>query len=194
MKVLVTGGTGLVGEATIAALLQRGHEVRILSRYGDRGVQRWPRGVEARAGDVATAAEVNGSARGCDAIVHIAGVEEENPPHVTFEKVNVLGTRHVVTEANRAAVRRLVFVSSLGADTGESEYHKSKRRAEQIVRGCARPWVIVRPGGVYGPGDKSLSLILKMVRGLPAIPIVDGGGQRFQPIWHEDAGKAIAAA
>jgi NADH dehydrogenase len=194
MKVLVTGGTGLVGEATIAALLQRGHEVRILSRFGDRGVMRWPRGVEARAGDVASAAAVNGSARGCDAIVHIAGIEEENPPDLTFEKVNVLGTRHVVAEANRAGVRRLVFVSSLGADTGESEYHKSKRRAEQIVRGCSRPWVILRPGGIYGPGDKNLSLILKMVRTYPAIPLVDGGNQRFQPLWHEDAGKAIAAA
>ncbi len=80
MKVLVTGGNGVVGEAAIAALLQRGHEVRILSRYGDRGVRRWPRGVEARAGDVTSAAEVNGSARGCDAIVHIAGIEEETPP------------------------------------------------------------------------------------------------------------------
>ena len=54
MKVLVTGGTGVVGEGAIAALLQRGHEVRILSRFGDRGVRRWPRGVEARAGDVAS--------------------------------------------------------------------------------------------------------------------------------------------
>ena len=194
MKVLVTGGTGIVGESAIAALVQHGHEVRILSRYGDRGVTRWPRGVEARAGDVAKATGVAGSARGCDAIVHIAGIEEEAPPDNTFDKINVLGTRHVVAEADRAAVRRLVYVSSLGADTGTSEYHKSKRRAEQIVHGCTRPWVILRPGGVYGPGDKNLSLVLKMVRTLPAIPVLDGGNQRFQPIWYEDLGKAIAAA
>src|SRR5688500_8028668 len=111
MKVLVTGGTGVVGEGAIAALVKHGHAVRILSRFGDRGVRRWPTGVEARAGDVASATEVNGSARGCDAIVHIAGIEEENPPDVTFEKVNVLGTRHVVAEAERARVQRLVFIS-----------------------------------------------------------------------------------
>ena len=194
MKVLVTGGTGVVGEAAIAALLQRGHEIRILSRYGDRGVRRWPRGVEARAGDVASAADVNGSARGCDAIVHIAGIEEESPPEHTFDKVNVLGTRHVVEEAERAAVRRLVFVSALGADTARSEYLKSKRRAEQVVRGCSRPWVILRPAAVYGPGDRTLSAILNMVRTLPAIPVIDGGAQRFQPLWHEDLGRAIAEA
>ena len=194
MKVLVTGGTGVVGEGVIAALLQRGYEVRILSRYGDRGVRRWPRGVEARAGDIASAAEVNGSARGCDAIVHIAGIEEESLPDHTFDKMNVLGTRHVVAEAERAAVRRLVFVSALGAETGGSEYLKSKRRAEQVVRGCSRPWVILRPGAVYGPGDKNLSVILTMVRTLPAIPVIDSGAQRFQPLWYEDFGQAIARA
>jgi NADH dehydrogenase len=194
MKVLVTGGTGVVGEGAIAALLQRGHEVRILSRFGDRGVRRWPRGVEARAGDIAQAAEVNGSARGCDAIVHIAGIEEETLPDLTFDKVNVLGTRHVVAEAERAAVRRIVFVSALGAETGGSEYLKSKRRAEQAVRGCSRPWVILRAATVYGPGDRSLSTILSMVRTLPAIPVIDGGAQRLQPLWHEDLGQAIARA
>ena len=194
MKVLVTGGTGVVGEGAIAALVQRGHEVRILSRYGDRGVRRWPRGVEARAGDVASAAEVNGSARGCDAIVHIAGIDEESLPDRTFDTVNVLGTRHMVAEAERAGVCRLVFVSALGADTGRSEYLKSKRRAEQVVRGCSRPWVILRPAAVYGPGDRNLSAILKMIRTLPAIPVIDNGAQRFQPLWYEDFGRAIARA
>lgn len=194
MKVLVTGGTGVVGEGAVTALLQRGHEVRILSRYGDRGVTRWPHGVEARAGDVAVAAEVNGSARGCDAIVHIAGIEEETLPDLTFDKVNVLGTRHVVKEAERASVRRLVFISALGAETGRSEYLKSKRRAEQVVRGCSRPWVILRAGPVYGPGDRNVSAILKMVRTLPAIPVIDSGAQRFQPLWYEDLGQAIARA
>ena len=194
MKVLVTGGTGVVGEGAIEALLERGHEVRLLTRHADADARRWPRGVEAREGDVASAASVRGAATGCDAIVHVAGIEEETPPDATFEKVNVLGTRHVVAEAERARVRRLVFVSSLGADSGRSDYHKSKRRAEQSVRGCARPWVILRPGGVYGPGDSNLSVILKMVRTLPAIPVIDGGDQRFQPIWFEDAGQALARA
>jgi uncharacterized protein YbjT (DUF2867 family) len=194
MKVLVTGGSGVVGEGVIAALLERGHEVRLFTRHAGKDAARWPRGVEAREGDVASAASMRGAAAGCDAIVHVAGIEEETPPAATYEKVNVLGTRHVVAEAQRAKVGRLVYVSSLGADTGTSDYHRSKLRAEQGVRGCSRPWVIVRPAAVYGPGDTNLSVVLNMVRTLPAIPVIDGGDQRFQPIWYEDAGQAIARA
>ncbi len=194
MKVLVTGGTGVVGEGVIAALLERGHTVRLLTRHAGQDAVRWPRGVEAKNGDVSSSASMRGAANGCDAIVHVAGIEEETPPAATFEKVNVLGTRHVVAEAQRAKVQRLVYVSSLGADTGASDYHESKRRGEQSVRGCTRPWVIVRPAAVYGPGDSNLSTILNMVRTLPAIPVIDGGDQRFQPIWYEDAGRAIARA
>jgi NADH dehydrogenase len=53
-------------------------------------------------------------------------------------------------------------------------------------------WLIVRPAGVYGPGDEVISTILKLVRALPAIPVIDDGEQRFQPIWFEDLGRAIA--
>lgn len=52
-------------------------------------------------------------------------------------------------------------------------------------------WVILRPGNVYGPGDESISMLLKMVRTLPAVPMVDDGGQRFQPIWYTDLARAI---
>ena len=54
--------------------------------------------------------------------------------------------------------------------------------------------MILRPAAVYGPGDRNLSAILNMVRTLPAIPVIDGGAQRFQPLWYEDLGQAIARA
>ena len=52
-------------------------------------------------------------------------------------------------------------------------------------------WTIVRPGNVYGPGDEVISLILKMVRTSPAVPVIGGGDQKFQPIWHEDLAKIL---
>ncbi|HET7434064.1 MAG TPA: NAD(P)H-binding protein [Thermoanaerobaculia bacterium] len=190
MKILVTGGTGVIGEGVMRQLLARGHNVRLLSRHAEEDAKQWE-GVEAIRGNVADASSLNGTASGCDAILHIAGIARENPPDVTFEAVNVGGTRNILAEAERAQVKRFVFVSSLGADRGSSEYHKSKFEAEHLVERSSLNWTTVRPGNVYGPGDEVISTILKMLRALPAVPVIDSGDQEFQPIWHEDLGKAL---
>lgn len=194
MKVLVTGGTGVVGSSTVTALLRHGHVVQLLSRHADRDAAAWPDGVSAVEADITDAAALAGAAEGCDAIVHVAGIEDESPPDGTFDRINVLGTQNVVRAAERAGVRRLVYVSSLGCERGRSDYHRSKHEAEALVRQFAGQWVIVRPGAVYGPGDEHVSMLLKMIRVLPAIPLVGDGAHPFQPIWHEDLGEALARA
>lgn len=194
MRVLVTGGTGVVGAAAVTALLARGHEVRLLSRHATDDARQWPEGVEPRDGSIAEPDDVRGAATGCEAVLHCAGIVDEAPPEVTFERVNVEGTRHLVAEATRAGVPHFVYVSSLGADVGESPYHRSKLAAEAEVRRFGGSWVIMRPGNVYGPGDEVVSLMLKMVRTLPAVPVVAGGEQPFEPIWVEDLAPALAMA
>jgi NADH dehydrogenase len=192
MKVLVTGGTGVIGEGAIPELITRGHDVRLLSRHAKEDAKQW-KGVEPFEGNVADPESIRGAAAGCDAILHIAGIVAENPPEVTFASVNVGGTQNILDEAKRANVKRFVFVSSLGADTGESDYHKSKLEAEKLVQQSGLMWTVVRPGNVYGPGDEVISTILKMVRALPAVPVIDSGEQEFQPIWHEDLAKILGA-
>ena len=194
MKVLVTGGTGVVGRATVDALLARGHEVRLFSRHAADDAKEWAHRVEPFSGDVTSEAEVHGSADGCDGVIHLTAIVAESPPNATFETVNVRGTEHVVREAERAGAKRFVYVSSLGADRGESPYHQSKLRGEELARTFAGQWVIVRPGNVYGMGDEQMSVILRMVRTLPAIPVIAGGDKPFQPIWAEDVGAVLAMA
>ncbi|MDQ3282148.1 MAG: NAD(P)H-binding protein [Acidobacteriota bacterium] len=193
MKILVTGGTGVIGEGVIPELIARGHQVRLLSRHADEDAKQWP-GVEPFQGNVADPASLTNAATGCDAVLHIAGIVTENPPKVTFQSVNIDGTQNLIDEAKRANVQRFVYVSSLGADRGATDYHKSKFEAEKVVERSGLDWTIVRPGNVYGPGDEVITTILKMVRMLPAIPVIDNGEQQFQPIWHEDLAKMLAAA
>jgi NADH dehydrogenase len=196
MRVLVTGGSGVVGEAAVRALLGRGHAVRLLARHADADARAWPEtpggGVEPRAGDVTDAASLRGAADGCDAVLHLVGSVEGDAE--ALQRLNVDGTRHVVEEAARAGVPHLVYVSSLGADRGASDYHRSKLAGEAEARRFPGRWVVVRPGNVYGPGDGQISLLLRMVRALPAIPMPGGGDEAFQPVWADDAGEALARA
>jgi NADH dehydrogenase len=194
MKVLVTGGSGVVGHSAVTALIERGHTVRLLSRGASADVKAWPSGIEAWPGDIGSPPSIQGAADGCGAVLHLVGIIDEQPPETTFDRINVEGTRVMVGEAARAGCRRFVFVSSLGVDRGASPYHRSKAAAEAIVQSFEGEWVIVRPGAVYGPGDEHLSLMLRMVRSLPVIPAIGDGAQRMQPIWHEDLAAALAIA
>src|SRR5437868_14802616 len=194
MKVLVTGGTGVIGQAAVTELLRGGHSVRVLSRSAKEVVDQWPEGVEAWPAAITEQTDLRGCAEGCDLVLHVAGIIDESPPDNTYETVNVDGTRLIFREAERCKVGRFLYISSLGADTGTSPYHRSKRRAEEVVRGFAGGWIILRPGNVYGPGDEVISLLMTMVRTLPVVPVIGDGDQQFQPIWVEDLAAAIGEA
>lgn len=187
----------MVGQAAVTELLKRGHSVRVLSRKAAQDARQWPAtsgvssGVESWPASISDQAELRGCAEGCDLVLHVAGIVEETAQS-TFENVNVEGTRAMLREAERAKVGRFIYVSSLGAENGQSPYHRSKRRAEDIVRNFAGGWIILRPGNVYGPGDEVVSLLLTMVRTLPVVPVIGTGDDRFQPIWVDDLAAGIA--
>lgn len=191
MRILITGGTGLIGKSAQAHLTAQGHAVRILSRHA---ADHAAADVDTWAADVTDPDKLTGAATDCDVVLHIAGIAVEAPPELTFERVNVEGTQNMVSEAARAGVRRFVYVSSLGADHGSSEYHASKRAGEAAARSFPGECVIARPGGVYGPGHGVIARLVNMTRALPVLPVIDDGDQKVQPVWHDDVGRALAQA
>jgi len=192
MKVLVTGGTGVVGAGTVTELVRRGHSVVLVSRHAAHDARQWPSGVTPWPGDVARASSIRGAADGCDVVLHMVGIVDESDD-ASFQDVNVQGTANMIAEGERAKVGRFIFVSSLGAPTGESAYHKSKREAEELVRRFHGAWTVCRPGNVYGPGDEQISLLLRMVRSpTHVVPRIGDGDQPIQPIWWEDVANALA--
>ena len=80
MKVLVTGGTGVVGRATVDALLARGHDVRLMSRNAADDVAEWAHRVEAFPGDVSNEVEVRQAAEGRVAVTHRTASVAQAPP------------------------------------------------------------------------------------------------------------------
>lgn len=194
VRILVTGGTGLVGRATVEALRDRGHLVRVLARRTPGSRLDAIEGVEYRRADLADPATLHGCCDDCEVVVHAAAAVHLPGGPEALERLNVGGTRLLVQEALRAGVRRIVHVSSLGAERGTSEYHRTKRTAELLVRETAHEWVILRPGNVYGPGESHVARFMHAMRTWPVVPVPGDPDQRFQPIWIEDLACCIAQA
>ncbi|WP_334655786.1 NAD(P)-dependent oxidoreductase [Sphingomonas panaciterrae] len=164
MILALTGGTGFVGRATIDAALAAGHQVRALTRRPQAARD----GVTWVAGALDDAASLAALVEGADAVIHIAGVVNA-PDKAGFVAGNIEGTRAVVSATG---TRRLVHVSSLSAREPQlSMYGWSKREAETIVAESASDWTIVRPTGVYGPGDTEMRDMFRLARlGLAFLP------------------------
>lgn len=194
VRILVTGGTGLVGRAAVEALRERGHLVRVLARHRPGSRLEAIEGVEYREGDLCDAPSVRGACDDCEVVVHAAAVVSAPGGDEAVTRINVGGTRHLLAEALRAGVRRIVHVSSLGAERGATAYHRTKRESEVLVRQGAHEWIVLRPGNVYGPGESHIARFMHAMRTWPVVPVPGDPDQRFQPIWVEDLAACIAHA
>ncbi|MBW6528308.1 NAD(P)H-binding protein [Sphingomonas sp. RHCKR7] len=167
MILALTGATGFVGGALLEQALAAGHAVRALARRAppERDGVTWVRGA------LDDAAALSALVSTADAVVHVAGAVNA-PDRAGFAAANVDGTRAVVGAAKVAGVARLVHVSSLAArEPALSHYGWSKAGAETVVRDSGLDWTIVRPPGVYGPGDmEQRDLFRAARRGVVPLP------------------------
>ena len=173
MEVLVTGGAGYLGRHLITALQARGDSVRALILPGEDTTWLEKRDVCLNVGDVRQPETLRTAARGADGIFHLAAMTGVWRPMRDYYAVNVTGTENVCMAALDAGVPRLVHVSSaivypvLARQTItettplaplREQYPLSKaegdRAVQRMVLRYGLPAVIVRPGSIYGPGDR----------------------------------------
>ena len=198
MRILVTGGTGFLGSHSVKALVDAGHEVRLLVRSAARiapalsphGLD----GVDHAVGDVTDEHAVEQALDGCEAVLHTANVYSLDPRRADeMLQVNPRGTGIVLRAAHARGLDPIVHVSSnaalmpangrvltpdspLGDPPGA--YSQSKVAAERIARDMqadGAPVVIVNPVGLLGPHDPHLgdftSVVRDVLRGrMPFVP------------------------
>lgn len=193
MKIFLTGGTGFIGGHLRKALLERGHEIRLLVHKRGDG---FGAGVEQVEGDVTRPETFADRVKGCDATINLVGIIRESPGRgATFERLHVEATGNVVDAAKAAGVRRHLQMSALGTrPDAASAYHQTKFRAEEIVRASGLDWTIFRPSIVFGPKDDFVNKLAGYVRNYPAIPVIGDGKYRLQPISADDVARCFAMA
>ena len=179
--ILVTGGTGTLGQLVVPRLLAAGAKVRVLSRQAraDRG------DVEYVRGDLDTGAGIDAAVAGAEVIVHCAGAQKGDG-----DKAQTL-----VLAASAAGTPHLVNVSVVGADRVPQDsgldramfgYFGSKLAAEQVVAGSGLPWTTLRATQFH---DLWLTVARAMAR-LPVIPVATG--TRFQPVDADEVAARLA--
>lgn len=187
---LITGATGFVGSRLAALALERGYNVRTLTRSDWSGEPAVP--VVNRYFGSLPAQIPLAALRGVDVVVHCAA--ETDGTTQSAYAVNVEGSRRLAQLASEAGVGSFVFLSSQSARADAlSLYGKTKYTAEQLLMRQAELNVIVlRPGLVTGPGRRGLyQRLARMVRSLPVIPLLGGGQSIVQPIHIDDLCEAI---
>ena len=173
-KILITGGCGYIGSKIARFLSERGDRVTVFDLVVDEKVDR----VDYVRGDIRDPDLVDElMKRGFQVVVHVAGFGLSGSENLPFydgitENVNVEGTRNVVDSALKNGIEFLVYTSTVNVGFGGNEvlngdeddsnesfvdrYSETKFAAENIVRNSGLRNAILRIGGVYGPGEKSM--------------------------------------
>jgi nucleoside-diphosphate-sugar epimerase len=204
-RVLVTGAGGFTGLALARSLAARGHQVRGLIRNPSHAEELARAGVEVVPGDVRDEALMRRSLEGVDTVYHLAAVfRRAGVPDSEYRTVHVDATRQLIELAGELGVRRVVHCSTVGVhghvdgDAPATEdapfspmdiYQQTKLEGEWMARETARrtgvPLTVVRPGPIYGPGDRRL---LKLIGGVARrrFRLLGDGTPRFQMVYVDD--------
>jgi nucleoside-diphosphate-sugar epimerase len=188
-RILVTGASGFVGRAVIAALAKDGHAVRAAVR---RSTPAFPGNIElVQHGDLAEPVDWSPLLTGIDVIIHLAGIAHIGPRvgATLYDRVNHLATAQLAKAAAQAGIGRFVFMSSIRAQSGPAADHalterdppaptdaygRSKLAAEQAIREAGLSFGILRPVLIYGAGVKgNLAMLARAAASPLPLPVKD---------------------
>ena len=205
MRVLITGATGYLGRALVAAFQASGHSTVAYSRHASTS------GVpgETFDGDVRDPAALARGAAGCDAICHSAAlVSVWRRRREEYDEINVGGLANVLDVARSAGIDRLLWTASFLAlpPTGASapglwnDYQRTKVLADRLASRAVAdgaPLVRVYPGVLYGPGAATAgnlvgSMVADHLRG--RLPGVVGADCVWSYAWVEEVARGHVAA
>lgn len=194
--ILVTGGTGFIGQVLIRQLVERGYQIRILIRPSPTSPN-LPKGIPIEVAVCSLRDErgLRAALKDVKVVYHLVGVEGRGN-RADLMAVDIQGTQAIASAASDAGVERIFFLSHLGADRASAyPVLKAKAIGESYIRQCRADHTIIRTGIAFGPNDHFTMGLGFLLNALPSIFLIPGKGESLiQPIWVEDLATCLVWA
>lgn len=197
-SVTVFGGSGFIGRYVVKRLANEGARVRVAVRDAEKAKFLKPMGAVGQvapfAVNVTNERLVRQAVEGTDDVVNLVGILAEGGSQ-SFGRIQAEAPGIIAEAAKAAGVERFVQMSAIGADSeSDSKYATSKAAGEAAVKVAMPNATILRPSVVFGPEDDFFNRFAAMARLAPALPLIDGGHTKFQPVYVGDVADAVMAA
>ncbi len=187
MRILITGATGFIGSHLVKSLIEKGDEVIACVRKPTVQMDT-ESNIEYLQVNFTTDNEIAiwlPRLEGVDIVINTVGIIRESGEQ-SFYALHNSTPCALFRACEISDVKKVIQVSALGADESAiSEYHLSKKAADDLLSKTKLDWTILMPSIVYGPRAKSMAFF-KALSSLPVIPIVGLGDQPIQPIHIND--------
>ncbi len=186
--ILVTGGTGFVGQTLVRHLTALGYPVRLLLNPSNDS-PRIPKGIPV---DVAIAGinderNLRAAMKDVQTVFHLIGTEWKGID-ADYLNTDVKSAEMFSAVAVQMNVERFFYLSHIGADKSSAyAVLKAKAMAEAVIRDSGVPYTIIRTAAIYGQGDHFTESFVRYIKALHGMVLLPGqGDSRIQPVWIED--------
>lgn len=188
MRLLITGGSSVLGEKLVADLIDtKRFSIRLLEHQSPLQ----SRQCEIVRGDITDIDGLMSACSGIDVVCHLAALTQSHD-RKAYTEINVGGTEKLIKACEANSVGKVVFVSSAAASEMGGAYAESKLIGEKLIRNSALKWVVVRPSEIYGPEMKEgINKAITWVNKYRIIPIVGDGSYILSPVYLNDVCEAI---
>ena len=178
LDVLVTGGTGYIGQRLIPALATRGHRVRALARR--QSVDRVPAGALAVVGDALDSHSLITALRPSDTVVQLVGTPHPGPSKAAeFLRVDLASAKAAATAAQTAGVAHFVYVSVAQPAPVMAAYVAARSAGEKAIADAGLTATVLRPWYVVGPGHRWPLLLVPFYAVAELVPAWRDGARRL---------------
>ena len=192
MRIFITGASGFIGTHLTRSHCANGHQVTACVRGGNHSRYNHI-GVVTKHLDFTQSIAPSDwlpHLDNIDVVINAVGIIEQTRKQ-SFDLIHNQTPCALFQACELAGVKRVIQISALGADdTAFSQYHLSKKAADDYLQQLDLDWIIVKPSIVYGAGSSSMNFF-KAIANLPLIPVIGGGDQQIQPIHISDFARAI---